>query len=683
VRDCTLSKHPLQGKRVHCSRKGESRPRCGHSPNPVWFLPEQEFRSAEACSALLKMLSKAHIWNRSLEESSLLAVRSLRRYRNGMRVRSLKLALVQMNSTVGALTQNSRRIVDALKYARAQGADIVAFPELALSGYPPEDLLLAPRFLRDCRRTLETLVEHTHGLTAVIGFPLWDEDPYNAAAILHDGQWVGNAVKHFLPNYGVFDEDRYFQRGRGVTVIERRGIRVGINICEDIWYPEGPPAWQALHGNAEILLNLSASPFERGKRQRRRQMLETRASDCNALVAFVNAVGGQDELVFDGGSLICNARGVTQIEADVFTEGILVRDCVIDSVQSNRLQDPRRRKSRREAVSEGVGIVRHLLAEPQSPQEQAADSVAPADSVTLSPLRSPDRWKETLPLVERSEEAEVYAALVMGVRDYVSKNGFERVVLGLSGGIDSALTAAIAVDALGAERVQGLTMPSRFSSQGTQVDALELARNLGIACPVLSIEPAFKALMETLKPVFGEKAWNEAEENLQARIRGTLLMAVSNKRGPLVLTTGNKSEISVGYSTLYGDMAGGFNVLKDVFKTLVYRLAWYRQGLGPSIPESTITRAPSAELRADQTDQDSLPDYAILDAILEAYVEEDIGPDEIVARGFDVAMVHRVLKLVDASEFKRRQAPPGVKISNRAFGRDRRFPITNRYRPGE
>lgn len=578
--------------------------------------------------------------------------------------RPLRLALVQMNSTVGALEDNSRKIIDALRFARGRGADIVAFPELALAGYPPEDLLHAPRFLHACRRQLDKILAHTAGLTALVGFPEWSEDTYNAAAIMHDGKLIDIVRKRYLPNYGVFDEDRYFQRGESSAVFSRRGVTFGVSICEDIWYPEGPPAQQALKGGAELLINLSASPYERGKRERRKHMLETRAADCNAMVAFVNAVGGQDDLVFDGGSLVCDARGRTSAEALGFAEGVLLHDCRVDGVRGNRLHDSRRRKSRREAEP-SFEIRRHELAEPRR-------KAAPSEK------RNP--WHELAPAVPLSDEEEVYTALVVGLRDYVGKNGFSGVTLGLSGGIDSALTAAIAVDALGKDRVLGVTMPSRFSSDATRNDAVLLARKLGIRLETLAIEEPFAALLNTLKPVFKKMPWNEAEENLQARIRGTLLMAVSNKLGPLVLTTGNKSELSTGYATLYGDMAGGFNVLKDVFKTFVFRLARYRNGVSPVIPEETITRPPTAELRANQTDQDSLPPYELLDAILQLYVEEDLGVDEIIDRGFASAIVRRVINLVDRSEYKRRQSAPGVKITGRAFGRDRRVPITNRFR---
>ncbi len=589
-----------------------------------------------------------------------------------MSVRSLRVALVQMNSIVGALEENRRRIVEALAFSRSQGAELVVFPELALTGYPPEDLLIAPRFLRDCRRELEAILPHTRGLTAIVGYPELDVDPYNSAAVLHDGELVTSVRKQFLPNYGVFDEERYFQRGNEIVTLGLKGACIGVSICEDIWYPDGPPAWQALYGDAELLVNLSASPFERGKRPRRRDMLETRAADSNAMLAFVNMVGGQDELVFDGGSLICDARGRTLVEARAFEEGVLVYDCVIDSVLGNRLHDPRRRKSRWAVHAAGDIELAHFdLDEPAGLGKPAAEDSGEWKMVTLAEAVSADQ--------PMAEDAEIYDALVLGLRDYVEKNGFNDVILGLSGGIDSALTAVIAVDALGSDRVRGLTMPSRFSSEGTKSDAMLLAENLGIRCQTVPIEPLFKSYLHALEPLFGDRDWNEAEENLQARIRGMLLMAVSNKFGPLVLTTGNKSEVSVGYSTLYGDMAGGFSVLKDVFKTRVFSLSRYRNTLSPVIPESTITRPPSAELRADQTDQDSLPPYEVLDAILEAYIEDDAGVEEIVARGFDAAVVEKIVRLVSRSEYKRRQAAPGVKITNRAFGRDRRLPITNRY----
>lgn len=569
-----------------------------------------------------------------------------------------------MNSTVGAVDENADRIIDALRDARARRADVAAFPELAVAGYPPEDLLHAPRFLKACRRALSKIAPHTRGLTAVVGVPAWDGDVYNAAAVLHDGKLVGYARKHYLPTYGVFDEDRYFRPANEAFVFVRGGVRVGVSICEDIWYPDGPPARQAYGADAEILLNISASPYERGKRDRRKHMLETRAADLNAMVAFVNAVGGQDDLVFDGGSLVCDARGRTLAEARPFVEGALVFDCPVDTIVGNRLHDPRRRKvARREGERFALNVAE--LAEPAAPRK------APTKSA----------WRPVEPMgAPLSDEAEVYEALKLGLRDYVEKNGFSGVVIGLSGGIDSALTAAIAVDALGAKRVLGVTMPSRFSSTETRNDAVLLAKNLGVRLETLPIEDTFKAYLETLTPVFKKLPWDLAEENLQARIRGTLLMAVSNKLGPLLLTTGNKSEISVGYATLYGDMNGGFNVLKDVFKTFVFQLALYRNTLSEVIPAETISRPPSAELRANQRDQDSLPPYEVLDEVLELYVEEDLGLDDIVERGFDAKLVKRVIGLVDRAEYKRRQAAPGVKITARAFGRDRRVPITNRFK---
>lgn len=589
-----------------------------------------------------------------------------------MSVHSLRLALVQMNSIVGDLTANARRITEGIAYARSRSADVVVFPELALCGYPPEDLLLSARFLRECRRSLDALIPHTRGITAIVGIPEWDADPYNAAAVLHDGQLVRMVRKHFLPNYGVFDEERYFQRGTGTTVFTRKGVTFGVSVCEDIWYPDGPPAWQALHGDASLLINLSASPYERGKREHRRHMLETRAADCNAMVAFVNTVGGQDELVFDGGSLVCDAKGRTLFEADRFVEGCYVHDCVVDSVMGNRLQDPRRRKAR---LQEGEpALFREHLSEPTP---EPADPTGGGDGVSQDAAGD---WAPLPAARDLSDEAEIYEALKLGLRDYVTKNGFKDVLIGVSGGIDSALTAAIAVDALGPDRVHAITMPTRFSSEETRSDAAHLAELLGIRCDTIPVEGLFESYLAQLKPLFGDKPWNEAEENIQARIRGTLLMAVSNKHGPLVLTTGNKSEVSVGYATLYGDMAGGFSVLKDVFKTWVYRLAVYRNTLSPAIPVSTIERPPTAELRLDQKDQDSLPPYDVLDGILEAYVEENIGAEEIIARGFDAATVERIVHLVGRSEYKRRQAAPGVKISSRAFGRDRRLPITNGYK---
>jgi NAD+ synthase (glutamine-hydrolysing) len=567
----------------------------------------------------------------------------------------LRIALAQVNMTVGDLAHNVGQIVARLEKAKQADADLVVFPELAVTGYPPEDLLLKPSFLEVSRVAIEELAPATTGLTAIVGFADVDEDVYNAAAVLHDGQLAGVYHKHYLPTYGVFDEDRYFRAGAVNPVFVLEGVTFGVSICEDIWYPEGPPQLQARAG-AQMLVNLSASPYHAGKGAARERMLATRAADNVAVVAFCNLVGGQDELVFDGGSVVFDERGELLARGALFDEALVVADVDVGNVFRQRLHDPRWRKLPTSDVVE-VGL---------SP-------------VGRSTARSGMAESNIVPRLSRLEE--IYRALVVGTRDYVRKNGFQRAVIGLSGGVDSSLVACVAADALGPENVTGVAMPSRYSAEMSESDAKRLSDNLGIAFMVIPIERPFEAFLETLAEPFAGQEPGVAEENLQARIRGNLLMALSNKFGWLVLTTGNKSEMSVGYATLYGDMAGGYAVIKDVPKVLVYELARWRneQGEKPVIPKRVLTRPPSAELRPDQRDTDSLPPYEVLDPILEAYVEEDRSPAEIVALGFDEVTVHRVVRMVDLSEYKRRQAPPGVKITPRAFGKDRRLPITNRF----
>jgi len=576
-------------------------------------------------------------------------------------MRSLRLAMAQINTTVGDIAGNAARILAWTERARELGADLVVFPELALTGYPPEDLLLKPAFVEENLHQLRELARATRGITSVVGFVDADGDIYNAAAVLHDGALVGVYHKQYLPNYGVFDENRYFQAGQEAPVFIVRGVVVGINICEDIWHPTGPTALQSQAG-AELIVNINGSPYHRGKRLHRLQMLATRATDYNLIVSYTNLVGGQDELVFDGGSMVIDQDGKLVAEGAQFEEDLVVVDLDVEAVFRSRLHDPRRRQER-------------LIA-------QAAPAPPQRIVVSAEPRTTPVPPLPERELTRLDPVAEVYHALVLGTRDYLRKNGFRKAVIGLSGGIDSSLVAAIAADAIGPEQVLGVSMPSRYSSQGSKDDARELAERLGIQFCTIPIEPAFVASLAMLAPVFEGREPNIAEENLQARIRGNILMGISNKLGHLVLTTGNKSEMATGYSTLYGDMAGGFAVIKDVPKTLVYELARYRNSLGdrPVIPESVLRKAPSAELRPNQTDQDTLPPYEVLDPILQAYVEEDRGFDEIVAMGFDPEVVKKVILLVDRSEYKRRQAPPGIKITRRAFGRDRRLPITNRYR---
>ncbi|HKS70305.1 MAG TPA: NAD+ synthase [Ktedonobacterales bacterium] len=592
--------------------------------------------------------------------------------------RPLRVALAQVNVTVGDLVGNVECILRAVRRAAEAQADLVAFPELTLTGYPPEDLLLKPSFVNDNLQALEHLTAATRdvpGLAVVVGFVDRDVDLYNAAAILYEGRRAGVYHKRYLPNYSVFDEDRYFAAGTRAPNFVIGGAAAGINICEDIWYPTGPATEQAYEG-AELLVNISASPYFMGKQQARERMLATRASDTAAFVVYVNLVGGQDELVFDGYSVVFDQEGELIARAKGFAEDLLVVDLDVESVFRTRLHDPRRRK---ELLTQGAGPDSTFVSGPRVRPVGATAEVSTLDA--MAPRLG--RTGRIEPLPGRTVEA--YAALVLGTRDYVRKNGVRDVVIGLSGGIDSALTATIAADALGAEHVWGVSMPSRYSSAGSKDDARALAERLGIRYTTLPIEGEFAAYLEELEPIFQQgppRSDTLAEENLQARIRGNILMALTNRFGSIVLTTGNKSEMSVGYATLYGDMAGGFAVLKDVYKTFVYELAGFRnaQPGGPVIPESTLTKPPSAELKPGQLDVESLPPYDVLDPILRAYVEEDRGREALIARGLPAEAVDRVIALVDRAEYKRRQAPPGVKSTVRAFGRDRRLPITSRYR---
>lgn len=574
----------------------------------------------------------------------------------------LRLALAQINATVGDVDGNANKIVAAIVQAEAEGVEVIAFPELALTGYPPEDLLLKPSFINKNLEGLRRIAEAVGDTVAVVGFVDRRDDIYNAAAILHRGQLVGVYHKQFLPNYGVFDEDRYFRPGGEAPVFRLGNVTLGINICEDMWYAVGPANAQSLAG-AEVIININASPYADEKRSFRQKMLATRASDMQAIVAYVNMVGGQDELVFDGSSTIVLPNGEAHCYGRAFEEDIVVVDLDVAGVFRARLHDPRRRKQH-------LGSPAALLPAPIliAAERRHVDSRPPLEPCAIAPRLS------------RAEE--VYAALVLGTGDYLRKNGFTRAVIGLSGGVDSSLVAAVAADAMGPKNVLGVSMPSRYSSDHSKDDAHDLAKALGIEYQVIPIESAFSAILGTLEGVFVGMAPDITEENLQARIRGQILMAISNKMGHIVLTTGNKSEMATGYATLYGDMAGGFAVIKDVPKMLVYELCRYRNTLAPNgvIPENVLTKPPSAELRPDQTDQDSLPPYEVLDAILQAYVEEDRAVREILQMGFDEPTVRKVVSLVDRSEYKRRQAPPGVKVTLRAFGRDRRLPITNRFR---
>jgi NAD+ synthase (glutamine-hydrolysing) len=559
----------------------------------------------------------------------------------------LRLALCQVDPTVGDIDANAAMIARGIATARDAGAQIVAFGELALTGYPPEDLLYKEHFLRDVRAALERLAAGTEGVVAIVGFPERADRVYNAAAILSGGRIAGIYRKIHLPNYGVFDEERYFAPGTAPGLIELGPHRIGVTVCEDIWVA-GAPCSDLARAGASLIINISASPYHAGKgREREVDVVGARVVETGVACAFCALVGGQDELVFDGHSFVLDADGRLIARAAQFAEEMLI--CEIELAPDVEPQ----------ALPANVALLARLDLAPIEERPRAATRIAPL----LEP-----------------RQAEIYAALECGLRDYVRKNSFRRVVLGLSGGIDSALVAAIAADALGADAVTAVVMPSRFSSAETQSDARTLARALGIGCLELPIDSAMAAYDALLAAVFDGRDRDITEENLQARIRGNLLMALSNKFGWLVLTTGNKSEMSVGYSTLYGDSAGGFALIKDIEKTLVYELAQWRNERGAPIPASILDRAPSAELREGQRDDDSLPAYDTLDAILRGYVERNAGRDELAAVGLPADAIERVIALVDHAEYKRRQAPPGVKITELAFGRDRRMPITNRYR---
>lgn len=569
----------------------------------------------------------------------------------------MRLALAQINSVVGGLEENRDKILSSLEDARAQGADVVLFPELAVTGYPPEDLLLRPGFIRAAERTLGEIAAETRDLVAFVGTPHYDGDLFNAAAVCSGGEVKAIVHKRFLPNYGVFDEDRYFAAGRDLVLVRLGDCLIGPTVCEDMWQP-GPPATDLALAGAELLVNLSASPFHVGKERDREEMFVQRARDNLCFVAFCNAVGGQDELIFDGHSLVLDDEGEVLARAPGFEEALLVCDVDPHAVVGRRLRDVRRRALAREREELPARIV----------------------EVSSSPRAASPVESTIVPIPDDLEQ--MRRALELGLRDYVEKNGFSEVVIGLSGGIDSALTAALAAEALGPERVHCVSMPSRYSSEGTRSDARRLAENLGCDFRELPIGSVVDAYDQVLAEPFAGREADLTEENLQARARGVILMALSNKFGWLVVATGNKSELSVGYATLYGDMAGGFALLKDVYKTDVWRLSRYlnERAEREVIPASIIERAPSAELRDDQLDEDSLPPYPELDKVLEAYVEEDRSREELTSNGFDPDVVERALALIDRAEYKRRQAPPGVKLRPKAFGRDRRTPITNRWR---
>ncbi|WP_455233832.1 NAD+ synthase [Thiogranum longum] len=536
---------------------------------------------------------------------------------------ALRLVMAQRDFLVGAVSRNADGVIEAAQQARDElGADLIVFPELTLAGYPPEDLLLRPGFQEIVDQALLRVRSQVSGIHVLVGHPeKTAEGRFNTASLIRDGDIIARCRKHNLPNYSVFDEKRYFVAGEGFCVAEIAGVRVGVSICEDIWMPE--PAQAAVAAGAQLLVNLNASPFHIGKGNEREAVVANRAQETHCAVVYVNLVGGQDELVFDGESFVVDQAGTTVIRAPAYQHGLYPVDF-----------------------------------------ELAGESLKPLPGQLTPRL---------------SEEASVYHALVKGVRDYIAKNGFQGAVIGLSGGIDSALTLCIAVDAIGADQVEALMMPSRYTADISLEDARAQARALGVDYREISIEPPFNAFLEALSEVLAGTEADTTEENIQARCRGVILMAVSNKQGRILLTTGNKSEMSVGYATLYGDMAGGFAPIRDVPKLLVYRLAEYRNSLGAVIPQRVLDRPPSAELAPDQKDEDSLPPYSVLDPILEGYIAQDLSIEELVHRGFDRDTVRRVATLVDRNEYKRRQAPPGVRITQRAFGRDRRYPITSGF----
>ena len=587
-----------------------------------------------------------------------------------------RIAMVQMNSVVGDVEGNARAMSQWVRQARQNGADIAVFPELAMTGYPPEDLVLRPSFLKDTKHALERLAKDCRGITAVVGYveegglirsrdatpfivPSGTRHVFNAAAVIHDRRIVTTCRKTFLPNYGVFDESRYFSPGEKTVVCQVRGVWFGVNICEDVWYADGPTRDQVAVGRAQIILNVNASPYHVGKARTREHVLAQRARENGVVVSYTNMVGGQDEIVFDGNSVIVDPTGTVIARAKAFAEDLLVADLPCVDPRESRVAVRTKPSTQRYPVKR----VKLSSVERRKPKKPA-------------PVKRPDRL---------SDLEEMYLALVTGVRDYVKKNRFQRVLIAISGGIDSALTTVIAADALGPDVVMGVFMPSPFTSRASRVDAKALTKALDVQLLTIPIATLWKQYVRTLSSTFGSGPADATEENIQARIRGTLMMALSNKFGHLVLTTGNKSEMSVGYATLYGDMAGGFAVLKDVSKTFIYALARYRNRRAvrddgsPVIPQRIIDRAPSAELKPDQTDQETLPPYDVLDPILAAYVEEERSLAEMVHMGFPVQTVEHVVAMVDGSEYKRRQAPIGIKITQRALGKDRRMPITNRY----
>ena len=566
--------------------------------------------------------------------------------------------LAQINPTVGDLSGNVKKIISCIHRAKKLKADLVAFPELAVTGYPPEDLLLKPQFIEDNIEALDKIVKASGDITAIVGFVDKKGGIFNAAAIISNGRLVDVYHKKHLPNYGVFDEQRYFQPGKKYPVYDIGGVNIGVSICEDIWHEKGPAKVQALSG-AEVIININASPYHMGKARFREKLVTARSLECAAAIVYLNMVGGQDELVFDGSSFVIDSEGCLLVKGKPFKEDLIVIDIEVRGAGKK--------------LSPGAGKELKAIMR----EDELVDKIKVP--VSLGKRKSACRQRKLMAI---SEEEEVYNALLLGTNDYVRKNGFKGVVVGMSGGVDSALVTTIAVDALGKENVHGLFMPSMYTSRESREDAFGHADNLGIKILEVPINSIFKSYLKTLAKNFKGMKPDITEENLQARIRGNILMAFSNKFGWLVLTTGNKSEMSVGYATLYGDMAGGFAVIKDVPKMLVYKLCeWRNLRAGTElIPGRILWKDPTAELKPDQRDTDSLPPYPLLDPILKAYVEEDRSFEEIMKMGCDVVCAQRIIGMIDHSEYKRRQAPPGIKITPRAFGKDRRFPITNGYK---
>ena len=573
---------------------------------------------------------------------------------------SFRVGLAQINCTVGDLEGNTRKIIHYMDKARNMGVELVCFPELSITGYPPEDLLLKPQFIEDNLKALKKIIPKTGGLTAVVGFVDKNGEIYNAAAIIHNKKLVDIYHKSNLPNYGVFDEYRYFQPAENFSVYQLGNLVFGVNICEDIWYPEGPAKSQALIGEAHLIVNINASPYHIGKWKERENMLSNRAGDNRVFLLYNNMIGGQDELVFDGMGMVFNPQGKIIVRGKQFEEDFILADLDIEEVFRARLHDP---KWRREKEKYNLKSLNKIEITKKTTRREKPEV----------------KFKKAEPL---DSIAEIYKALVLGTKDYIRKNGFSKAVLGLSGGIDSALVAVIAKDAIGKENIISVFMPYKYTSKQSYTDAKKLAKNLGVRIIEIPINRVYEAYKLTLSSEFRGKKPDVTEENIQARIRGNILMALSNKFGWLVLTTGNKSELAMGYSTMYGDMAGGFVVLKDIPKTLVYKLAECRnkQEKKELIPQEILNREPTAELKPGQKDTDTLPPYSILDPILKLYVEEDKGLKEIKDSGFEEKIVKKTIQMVDRSEYKRRQSPPGIKITHRAFGKDRRLPITNKYK---